>query len=26
LFTKAEFDFTGIQLASVGFELTFGLQ
>ncbi|MBU1048816.1 hypothetical protein KKG90_02210 [Candidatus Bipolaricaulota bacterium] len=25
LFTKAEFDFTGIQLVSVGFELTFGM-
>jgi len=24
LFTKAEFDFTGIQLITVGFELTFG--
>jgi len=25
LFTKAEFDFSGIQLVSVGFELTFGM-
>jgi len=25
LFTKAEFDFSGIQLVTIGFDLTFGI-